>query len=100
MSIIYIMIPLALALVGLAVWALVWAIRSGQFDELESHGWTPVLDDDERPPPTPEAEPESGPDDAIRPAGSAGTEAPERPPESVGKDAEDGRHNQDRNPRP
>ncbi len=53
MSIIYVMIPLALVLVGLAVWALVWAIRSGQFDELESHGWTPVLDDDERPPPAP-----------------------------------------------
>lgn len=52
MSIIYVMIPLALALVGVAVWALVWAIRSGQFDELESHGWTPVLDDDRRPPPT------------------------------------------------
>ncbi len=51
MSIIYVMIPLALVLVGVAVWALVWAIRSGQFDELESHGWTPVLDDDERPHP-------------------------------------------------
>jgi cbb3-type cytochrome oxidase maturation protein len=49
MSIIYVMIPLALVLVALAVWAMVWAIRSGQFDELESHGWTPVLDDDERP---------------------------------------------------
>ncbi len=55
MSIIYVMIPLALALVGLAIWALVWAIRSGQFDELESHGWTPVLDDDERPAADPEA---------------------------------------------
>ena len=54
MSIIYVMIPLALALVGLAIWALVWAIRSGQFDELESHGWTPVLDDDERPAADPE----------------------------------------------
>lgn len=49
MSIIFVMIPLALVLVALAVWALVWAIRSGQFDELESHGWTPVLDDDELP---------------------------------------------------
>ena len=49
MSIIYVMIPLALVLVALAVWALVWAIRGGQFDELESHGWTPVLDDDESP---------------------------------------------------
>lgn len=55
MSIIYVMIPLALVLVGLAVWVLIWAIRSGQFDELESHGWTPVLDDDEQPGGEPEA---------------------------------------------
>lgn len=49
MKIIYVMIPLAILLVGLAIWALVWAIRSGQFDDLESHGWDPVLDDDSRP---------------------------------------------------
>ncbi len=53
MSIIYVMIPLALVLVGLAVWALIWAIRSGQFDDLESHGWSVVLDDDEKPPEPP-----------------------------------------------
>ncbi len=50
MSIIYLMIPLALVLVAVAVWALVWAIRSGQFDDLESQGWSVVLDDDEKPP--------------------------------------------------
>jgi cbb3-type cytochrome oxidase maturation protein len=50
-SIIYVMIPLAIVLVGLAVWALVWAIRSGQLDDLESEGWSVVLDDDRRPPP-------------------------------------------------
>lgn len=61
MSIIYVMIPLALALVGVAVWALVWAIRSGQFDELESHGWTPVLDDDRRPAPTDESDETAAP---------------------------------------
>ncbi len=60
MSIIYVMIPLALVLVAVAVWALVWAIRSGQFDELESHGWTPVLDDDERPRPDPVAAGDDG----------------------------------------
>ena len=54
MSIIYVMIPLALVLVALAVWALVWAIRNGQFDDLESHGWDPVLDDDQAPPATDE----------------------------------------------
>ena len=37
-----------------SVWALVWAIRSGQFDDLESHGWSVVLDDDQRPPGDPD----------------------------------------------
>lgn len=54
MSMLYVLIPLALMLLAVAVWALVWAIRSGQFDDLESHGWSVVLDDDQRPPPEPE----------------------------------------------
>ena len=41
-------------LLAFAVWALVWAIRSGQFDDLESHGWSVVLDDDQRPPGDPD----------------------------------------------
>lgn len=56
MSIIYLMIPLALVLVAVAVWALVWAIRSGQFDDLESQGWSVVLDDDQAPPATDRAD--------------------------------------------
>jgi cbb3-type cytochrome oxidase maturation protein len=52
----YVLIPLALVLMAVAVWALIWAIRNGQFDDLESHGWSVVLDDDQRPPPDPEAE--------------------------------------------
>jgi cbb3-type cytochrome oxidase maturation protein len=51
MSMLYVLIPLALMLLAVAVWALIWAIRSGQFDDLESHGWSVVLDDDQRPPP-------------------------------------------------
>lgn len=54
MKMLYVLIPLALMLLGVAVWALVWAIRSGQFDDLESHGWSVVLDDDQKPPPGPE----------------------------------------------
>lgn len=50
MSMLYVLIPLALMLLAAAVWALVWAIRSGQFDDLESHGWSVVLDDDQKPP--------------------------------------------------
>ncbi len=51
MSMLYVLIPLAIMLLALAVWALLWAIRTGQFDDLESHGWSVVLDDDQKPPP-------------------------------------------------
>jgi len=27
-----------------------WAIKNGQFDDLETHGWSVVLDDDQKPP--------------------------------------------------
>ena len=50
MNMLYVLIPLALMLLGIAVWALLWAIRTGQFDDLESQGWSVVLDDDQKPP--------------------------------------------------
>lgn len=50
MSILYVLIPLAVMLLAIAVWALLWAIKNGQFDDLESHGWSVVLDDDQKPP--------------------------------------------------
>jgi cbb3-type cytochrome oxidase maturation protein len=46
----YVLIPLAVVLLAFAVWALLWAIKNGQFDDLESHGWSVVLDDDQKPP--------------------------------------------------
>ena len=51
MSMLYVLIPLAVVLLAFAVWALLWAIKNGQFDDLESHGWSVVLDDDQKPPP-------------------------------------------------
>ena len=51
MSMLYVLIPLAVLLLGVAIWAMVWAIKSGQFDDLESQGWSVVLDDDQKPPP-------------------------------------------------
>ncbi len=38
MSIAYLLVVLGLALLGGAVWALFWAVDSGQFDDLEAHG--------------------------------------------------------------
>lgn len=51
MSMLYVLIPLAVVLLAVAIWALIWAIKNGQFDDLESHGWSVVLDDDQKPPP-------------------------------------------------
>lgn len=51
MSMLYVLIPLAVVLLAFAIWALIWAIKTGQFDDLESHGWSVVLDDDQKPPP-------------------------------------------------
>ena len=56
MSMLYVLIPLAVVLLAFAVWALVWAIRTGQFDDLESHAWSVVLDDDQKPPGDPDEE--------------------------------------------
>ncbi|NNJ79305.1 MAG: cbb3-type cytochrome oxidase assembly protein CcoS [Xanthomonadales bacterium] len=66
MTMLYVLIPLAVILLAFAVWALVWAIRTGQFDDLESHGWSVVLDDDQRPPPDPDPEPEAEPETTER----------------------------------
>ena len=51
MSIIYVLIPIGLILVAIAVGAFFWATRTGQYDDLESPAWRILLDDDSRPPP-------------------------------------------------
>ena len=63
MSMLYVLIPLAVVLLAFAVWALVWAIRTGQFDDLESHAWSVVLDDDQNPPGDPDEEEQSEPEE-------------------------------------
>ncbi len=46
MNMIYVILPVALAIGVAAVIACVWAIRSGQFDDAESQGTRMLLDDD------------------------------------------------------
>ncbi len=49
MTILYLLIPLGLLLLGIAVGAFFWATRSGQFDDLETPAWSVILDDDRAP---------------------------------------------------
>ncbi len=49
MSILYLLIPLGLLLLGAAIAAFFWAVGSGQFDDLESPALSVVMDDDKKP---------------------------------------------------
>lgn len=52
MRILLILIPLSLLVLGIAVWAFFWAVRSGQFEDMDAPAWRVLLDDDEKPPGT------------------------------------------------
>ncbi|MBI3562026.1 MAG: cbb3-type cytochrome oxidase assembly protein CcoS [Gammaproteobacteria bacterium] len=47
MTILYLLIPLGLLLLGIALWAFMWAVRSGQFDDLEGPAHRILMDDDD-----------------------------------------------------
>lgn len=49
MEVLYLLIPLSLVLVGLIVWVFLWAIRSGQFDDMEGPAHQILMDDDDIP---------------------------------------------------
>ncbi|HEY0504903.1 MAG TPA: cbb3-type cytochrome oxidase assembly protein CcoS [Lysobacter sp.] len=40
MTILLLLVPISLVLLGIAIWFFVWAVRRGQFDDLD----TPALD--------------------------------------------------------
>ena len=46
MSVIFLVVPLALLVVAIAVWAYVWAATSGQMDDLETPAIRMLHDDD------------------------------------------------------
>lgn len=62
MDILFLLIPLGLVLLGVAIWGFLWAVRSGQFDDLEGPAHRILMDDD---------------DPLIPRAGQADDEAPE-----------------------
>jgi cbb3-type cytochrome oxidase maturation protein len=47
MTILYLLIPLGLVLLGVAIWAFMWAVRSGQFDDMEGPAHRILMDDDD-----------------------------------------------------
>ena len=57
MEIIYLLIPVSLLVVGLIIGAFIWAVKSGQFDDLEGPAHQILMDDDD-----PVNEPHGDPD--------------------------------------
>jgi cbb3-type cytochrome oxidase maturation protein len=47
MSAIYILIPIAIVLVGFAIWLFFWAVDSGQYDDLDSPAHSILFDDED-----------------------------------------------------
>ena len=49
MNILLMLVPISLVLLGVAIAAFVWAVRRGQFDDLDTPA-RDILEDDDRPP--------------------------------------------------
>jgi len=46
MNVLVYLVPAALALGGLGLLAFLWALKSGQFEDLEGAAWRAISDDD------------------------------------------------------
>ena len=60
MDSLYLLIPIALVFCALAIKLLLWAINSGQYDDLDKDAWQILADED--PPPPPAREDDTGSD--------------------------------------
>lgn len=56
MAILLVLVPISLILLGLAIWAFVWAVKSGQYDDLDA----PAIDILRKDVADPGAQPPSG----------------------------------------
>lgn len=66
MDILILLIPLSLVLVGVIAWIMLWAAKSGQFDDLEGPAHSVLMDDDspaQHEPPAPSTDKKKAGDD-------------------------------------
>ncbi len=69
MTILYLLIPLSLILLSLAIWAFFWAVKNDQFEDLEGPAYRILFDEDEN----------DLPKEKRGAAHRTGSEAPARP---------------------
>lgn len=53
MSVLFIVLPIALLLAAAGVWAFLWAVRRGQYDDLDTPPYRAMFDDDDVSQPAP-----------------------------------------------
>ncbi len=46
-NVLFLLIPISLVIMGIAIWVFLWAIRSGQFEDLEGPAHRILMDDDD-----------------------------------------------------
>ncbi len=45
MNIVFVLVPVTLILVGVGLWGFFWAVRSGQFEELDVASWEVLVEE-------------------------------------------------------
>lgn len=60
MEVVFVLLPLSLVFVGIAVGLFVWAVKRGQFDDLETPAVRILFEDEPASAPRPEGDAESG----------------------------------------
>ena len=46
MEILYLLVPMAVILFAVILWAFSWSVKNDQFEDLERHGYDMLFDDD------------------------------------------------------
>jgi cbb3-type cytochrome oxidase maturation protein len=54
MSVIFIVLPLAIIMAGIAMAAFFWAVRRGEFDDLDTPPYRAIFEDEAAPKPPPQ----------------------------------------------
>ena len=62
MNILLALVPISLILLGVAIWAFVWAVKRGQYDDLDTPALDILVDDDK-----PHAAPKGGASNGTAP---------------------------------
>lgn len=86
MNILYLLIPLSMVLVGIALWLFFWAVKNEQFEDLDGPAHSILYDDDAHRIP-PEARPRSSrPTQPQQDAASSASAEDPEPPVHPAKD--------------